>query len=93
MQSTIPEIEEKTPKTLLECLTEFDQLLTETKNDYCNYLRTKDNKVTNNATKLLIFCSCLFQLLSTYTPPIPKPEIGQKQDFEIERKVKRYLDN
>lgn len=69
---------------------ELQTLLTNPKSDYSNLLKTKDNKVMDNATKLLLYCSCFFQLLCMYNPPKPKPEPGQKYDYEYGSKYSKY---
>lgn len=69
--------------------------MTMAENDYSNYLKTKDNKIMNHSTKLLLFSSSFFKLLSGYTAPKyePKPKDGQKLDFNYDHKMRKYLQN
>lgn len=48
-----------------------------------------------NATKLILFASCFFKLLSIYNTPKyePKRELGQKEDFNYNHKMRVYLQN
>lgn len=48
-----------------------------------------------NATKLLLFTSTFFKLLSSYSAPRYEPNLkeGQKQDFSFDHKIRKYLEN
>lgn len=48
-----------------------------------------------NSTKLLLFASSFFKLLSAYSAPRYEPDLkqGQKQDFDYDNKIRKFLQN